>query len=111
MLERKGWTRSTLKGGDQITVQGYRAKSEPFVAAARMIELPGGTKLVAADDGDGGPKIESRESSELRVQSVQLNAGVGGSELPVGLGEVLVEVSLPCHTDSEVAVIFNDGSD
>jgi hypothetical protein len=57
MLEGKGWTRTTLKDGDQITVQGYRAKSEPFVAAARMIELPGGKKLLAADDDDGGPKL------------------------------------------------------
>lgn len=40
MLEGKGWTKTTLKDGDQITVQGYRAKSEPFVAAARVIELP-----------------------------------------------------------------------
>ena len=39
MLEAKGWMRTTLKAGDQISVQGYRAKSEPFVAAARMIEL------------------------------------------------------------------------
>jgi Family of unknown function (DUF6152) len=57
MLEGKGWTRTTLKAGDQISVQGYRAKSEPFVAAARLIEVPGGKKLSAGDDGDGGPKI------------------------------------------------------
>jgi hypothetical protein len=31
--------------------------------------------------------------------------------LPVGLGVVLVAVALPCDRDSEVAVIFNDGSD
>src|SRR5215471_20163035 len=38
----------------------------------------------------------SRESPKLRVQSVQLNASVGGFELPVGLGVVLVAVVLPC---------------
>src|SRR6202042_3073224 len=31
MLEGKGWTKGTLKAGDQITVKGYRAKTEPFV--------------------------------------------------------------------------------
>src|SRR5947209_7519593 len=36
------------------------------------------------------------ESPELRVQSLQLDAGVGGFELPVGLGVVLVAVVLPC---------------
>jgi Family of unknown function (DUF6152) len=55
-LGRKGWTRNTVKTGDQITVEGYRAKSEPTTAAARMIELPDGKQLSAADDKDGGPK-------------------------------------------------------
>jgi hypothetical protein len=56
MLEKKGWTKTLLKEGDQITVRGYRAKSEPFTAAARSIELPGGKKLPSGDDNDGGPK-------------------------------------------------------
>jgi len=55
-LSRKGWTKDMLKTGDQITVEGYRAKSEPMTAAARVVELPGGKKLSAADDADGGPK-------------------------------------------------------
>ena len=58
-LGRKGWTRNTLKAGDQITVEGYRAKSEPMNAAAHVIELPDGKKLSAADDKDGGPKSPS----------------------------------------------------
>jgi hypothetical protein len=58
-LGQKGWKRNTLKTGDQITVEGYRAKSEPMTAAARMIELPNGKKLPAADDDDGGPKSVS----------------------------------------------------
>ena len=36
-MENKGWQKDTLKEGQQVTVQGYRAKSEPFVAAARTI--------------------------------------------------------------------------
>src|SRR5271169_172905 len=39
---------------------------------------------------------QSRESPELRVQSLQLDAGVGGCELPVGFGVVLVAMVLPC---------------
>jgi hypothetical protein len=46
-----------LKIGEQITVEGFKAKSEPMTAAARMIELPGGKKMSAADDQDGGPKF------------------------------------------------------
>jgi Family of unknown function (DUF6152) len=57
MLERKGWTKATLKEGDQVTVRGYRAKSQPFMGTARSVELPGGKKMPTADDGDGGPKV------------------------------------------------------
>ena len=57
MLEKKGWTKTMLKEGDQITVRGYRAKSEPFTVAARSVELPGGKKMPSGDDDDGGPKI------------------------------------------------------
>jgi hypothetical protein len=56
MLAGKGWTKDSLKQGEAITMKGYRAKSEPFVVAARMIEMPGGKQMSAADDNDGGPK-------------------------------------------------------
>ena len=67
-LGRKGWTRRTLKTGDQITVEGYRAKSEPMTAAARVIELSDGKKLSAADDKDGGPKSPPASSASSAVQ-------------------------------------------
>jgi hypothetical protein len=54
-LQKGGWSRTTLKSGDEITVQGYRAKSEPFVMAARMIKLPDG-KTMSSASNDGGPK-------------------------------------------------------
>jgi Family of unknown function (DUF6152) len=55
-LSRKGWTQNSLKTGDQIKVDGYRAKANQMTVAARAIELPDGKKLSAADDEDGGPK-------------------------------------------------------
>jgi hypothetical protein len=56
MLTGKGWSKDTLKQGQMITVKGYRSKSEPFVATARMVEVAGGKQMSAADDADGGPK-------------------------------------------------------
>ena len=53
--QRKGWTRENLKQGESITVKDYRAKSEPFTAAARTVEIQG-KQMSAADDDDGGPK-------------------------------------------------------
>ena len=56
-MQKKGWRSDTLQAGQEITVQGYRAKSQPFVTAARVIVLPDGKSMSAADDDDGGPKI------------------------------------------------------
>ena len=56
MLQRKGWNKDSLKQGETITVKGYRAKSEPFTAAARTVQMPGGKQMSAGDDDDGGPK-------------------------------------------------------
>jgi len=55
VMQKKGWQKDTLKEGQKITVKGYRAKSEPFVAAARMITLSEGKSMSSADDQDGGP--------------------------------------------------------
>jgi Family of unknown function (DUF6152) len=56
MLTRKGLTKESLKIGEVIAMKGYRAKSEPFTASARMIEMPGRKEMSSADDDDGGPK-------------------------------------------------------
>jgi hypothetical protein len=56
MLAGKGWTKESVKIGEVITIKGYRAKSEPFTVAARMIEMPGGKQMSSGDDDDGGPK-------------------------------------------------------
>jgi Family of unknown function (DUF6152) len=54
-MVKMGWTTSMLKAGDQISVQGYKARLEPTTVAARTIELSDGKKLSSAAD-DGGPK-------------------------------------------------------
>jgi hypothetical protein len=45
MLTRAGWTPKTVKSGDVITVQGFRAKDgSPYMHAGR-IELPNGKSM------------------------------------------------------------------
>jgi len=44
MLHR-GWRRMELKPGDQVTVEGYRAKDGRNVANARTVTMPDGRKL------------------------------------------------------------------
>lgn len=44
-LIHRGWKRAELKVGDQVTVDGYRAKDGSNVANARTVTLPDGRKL------------------------------------------------------------------
>jgi Family of unknown function (DUF6152) len=41
-LRRQGWTRDSLKEGDQVTVEGYPAKDGAKLASAKKITLADG---------------------------------------------------------------------
>ena len=47
-LMRQGWTRNSLKVGDEVTVDGSMAKDGSKIANAKSVVLAGGTKLFAA---------------------------------------------------------------
>lgn len=55
-LMRRGWTRHSLKAGDTITVNGYRAKDGTDLANARQVQLADGRKVFAGSATDGGPQ-------------------------------------------------------
>jgi Family of unknown function (DUF6152) len=44
-LLHRGWRRTELKPGDQVTVEGYRAKDGRNVANVRTVTTPDGRKL------------------------------------------------------------------
>ena len=44
-LVHRGWKRTELKKGDQVTIDGYRAKDGRNVANARIVTLSDGRKL------------------------------------------------------------------
>jgi hypothetical protein len=54
-LIRAGWKRDSLKAGDQVTVDGYRAKDGSHLMDARLVTLPDGRKVFAGNSDDGGP--------------------------------------------------------
>jgi WD40 repeat protein len=54
-LLRRGWKKSDMKVGDQVTVQGYRAKDGTNTANARLVTLPDGKKIFSGSADDGGP--------------------------------------------------------
>ena len=47
-LMRQGWTRNSLKVGDEVSVEGSMAKDGSKIANARTVTLASGTRLFAA---------------------------------------------------------------
>jgi len=45
---RQGWSRNSLKVGDEVTVEGSQAKDGAKLANARSVVLANGQKLFAA---------------------------------------------------------------
>lgn len=62
-LSRMGWTRHSLNVGDQVTIEGFRAKNDPRTANARRVILPDGRKVFSGSAEDGGPG-KAKESGQ-----------------------------------------------
>jgi hypothetical protein len=54
-LRRQGWTRDSLKVGDQITVDGYPAKDGAKMASAKKIVLADGRSVFGGSPTDENP--------------------------------------------------------
>ena len=54
-LFRRGVTRDSLKPGQELVVDGYRAKDKSMRANGRDITLPDGRKLFLGSSGTGAP--------------------------------------------------------
>jgi hypothetical protein len=54
-LARMGWTRNSLKVGEHITIEGFRAKNDDKTANARQVTLADGRKVFSGSAEDGGP--------------------------------------------------------
>src|SRR5579883_1627312 len=56
-LVRNGWTRESLKAGDQVTIMGSLAKDATNTCNASQVRLPDGRRVFAASsEGEGGSK-------------------------------------------------------
>jgi hypothetical protein len=62
-LARMGWTRHSLNPGDQVTIEGFRAKNDDRTANARQVILPDGRKVFSGSAEDGGPG-KAKESGQ-----------------------------------------------
>ena len=56
VLLKQGWRKDSLKAGDQVTVEGSRAKDGSMTANARSVVLPDGRHVLAGSSGgDAAP--------------------------------------------------------
>ena len=55
VLVKQGWRRDSLKAGDQVTVEGSRAKDGSTTANARTVKLPDGRRVFGGSSGGDAP--------------------------------------------------------
>ena len=56
VLLKQGWRKDSLKAGDQVSVEGSRAKDGSNTANARSVKLPDGRRVFAGSSGgDAAP--------------------------------------------------------
>jgi len=55
-LYRQGWRKDSLKVGDLVTIDGFRAKDGSNLVNARNVTFPDGKKIFAGSAEDGAPK-------------------------------------------------------
>jgi hypothetical protein len=57
-LARRGWTRTAVKEGDQVTVEGHCAKDGRNVANAGTVTIPDGRKLFGGFQSTPGAPVK-----------------------------------------------------
>ena len=55
-LYRNGWRKDSLKAGDAVTMEAFRAKDGSSTVNVRVVILPDGRSFFAGSTDDGGPK-------------------------------------------------------
>jgi hypothetical protein len=55
-LTRNGWTKDAVKTGDEVLIDGFRAKDGTNTCNARSIKMPDGRTVFAGTADDGAPK-------------------------------------------------------
>ena len=53
-LFRRGWRKESLRAGDHVTIDAFRAKDGSNTANASSVKLPDGRQVSAASSRDGG---------------------------------------------------------
>jgi hypothetical protein len=64
-LSRNGWTKNTLKQGDQVTISGTLAKDATNTCNASSVSLPDGRRVFAGSSNpDANPDTAKQDSAK-----------------------------------------------
>jgi hypothetical protein len=63
-LTRNGWTKNALKEGQEVTIEGFRAKDATNTCDSRSVKLPDGRRVFAGSADDGGPNARNNGAAK-----------------------------------------------
>lgn len=70
-LLRRGWRKNDLKVGDEVTIQGVRAKDGTNTGSARLVTLPGGKKVFSGSASDADQSSPSQTPGPSQTPAAQ----------------------------------------
>jgi hypothetical protein len=78
-LMKQGWTRTSLKAGDSVTVKGWKSKTNPTLANAESFTIGGKTMMAASSFNAAAPDQLARADNTAGTRSIGTS---GTQELP-----------------------------
>jgi len=78
-LTREGWTQTSVKPGDQVTIQAWKAKSNPTLANAQSFTLPDGKKMATASSAFMA-ESQLAQADEPQQTTEQQSVGTTGAQ-------------------------------
>ena len=66
-LVRRGWTRSSVRPGTEVLVEGYQATDGALRANGRDVTFPDGRRLFAGSSGTGAP-LDGADPTEPKTE-------------------------------------------
>ena len=61
-LVRRGWTKTSVRPGTEVLVEGYQATDGAYRANGRDVTFPDGRRLFAGSSGTGAPRDGADET-------------------------------------------------
>lgn len=80
-LTRDGWTRTSVKPGDEVTIQGWKAKGAMNLANAESFTMPDGKRMTAASSMHMAPEGQLARAEPQDEQRIG-TTGVESEALP-----------------------------